>query len=71
MWCERYLASVKDRIPFVFQQAENERMDTMMAGLIKQNPPPDKATDNLAWAAHMNALRHSAEETILAELIFE
>ena len=43
----------------------------MMAGLIKQNPPPDKATDNLAWAAHMNALHHSAEETILAELIYE
>ena len=52
-------------------QAANERIDTMMAGLIKQNPPPDKATDNLAWAAHMNALHHSAEETILAELIYE
>ena len=53
------------------QQAANERMETMMAGLIKQNPPPDKATDNLAWAAHMNALHHSAKETILAELIYE
>jgi len=46
-------------------------MDTMMVGLIKQNPPPDKANDSLAWVAHMNALRHSAEETILAELIYE
>ena len=53
------------------QQAAYERMNTMMTGLIEQNPPPDKATDNLAWAAHMNALRHSAEETVLVELIYE
>ena len=53
------------------QQAVNERMDTMMAGFTKQNPPPDKATDNLAWAAHMNVLHHLAEEYILAELIYE
>ena len=53
------------------QQAANERMDTLMAQLTKRDPPPDKATNNLAWAAHMNALKHSAEEIILGELIYE
>ena len=53
------------------QQAANERMDTLMTQLVKRNPPPDKATDNLAWAAHMNALKYSAEEVILNELIYE
>ena len=53
------------------QQAAYERMDTLMTQLVKRDPPPDKATDNLAWAAHMNALKHSAEEVILNELIYE
>jgi len=53
------------------QQAANERVNTLMAQLIKLDPPPDKATDNLAWAAHMNALKHSAEEIVLNELIYE
>jgi hypothetical protein len=53
------------------QRSANERLEIMMAQLIKRDPPPDKATDGLAWAAHMNALRHSAEESILAELIYE
>ena len=53
------------------QQAANERMDRLMKQLAKCDPPPDKAKDNLAWAAHMNALKHSAEETIFNELIHE
>ena len=53
------------------QQTANERMELLMAQLVKRNPHPDKATDNLAWAAHMNVLKHSAEESILNELIYE
>ena len=53
------------------QQAAKERVDTLMAQLVKHDLPPDKATDNLAWATHMNALKHSAEENVLTELIFE
>jgi len=53
------------------QQTANERMELLMAQLVKRNPPPDKAMDNLAWTAHMNALKHSAEESILNELIYE
>ena len=53
------------------QQAANERMDTLIAQLVKRDPPPDKAADSLAWAAHMNMLRHSAEEIVLHEIIYE
>ena len=53
------------------QRVANERIDTLMAQLTKRDPPPDKATDNLAWAAHMNALKHSAEEIVLNELIYD
>ena len=53
------------------QQAANERIDTLMTQFVKRDPPPNRASDNLAWAAHMNALKHSAEEIVLAELIYE
>ena len=54
----------------VQRDAEN-RLEVIMAQLIKQNPPPDKALDNLAWAAHMNMLKQIAEENILSEIIYE
>jgi hypothetical protein len=38
--------------------------------MLQINPPPDKATDQMAWVGHMNNLRHSAEETVLEELIY-
>ena len=53
------------------QQVANDRMEIMMVQLIEHNPPPDKATDGLAWAAHMSMLHHTAEETVVNELIFE
>jgi len=54
----------------VQRQAEN-RLKFMMEQMVKSNPPPDKGTDPLGWAAHMNMLKHSVEEVIFAELIYE
>jgi hypothetical protein len=53
------------------QQSADERLAALMGQLVKRNPPPEKALDPIAWAAHMNALEHSANETILTELIYE
>jgi len=39
------------------QRMAEDRFDTLMAQLVKRNPPPDKASDGLAWAAHMNMLK--------------
>ncbi|MDR0841848.1 MAG: TnpV protein [Acidobacteriota bacterium] len=46
------------------------RMERMMEEFVRRDPPPDKATDQMGWVAHMNSLRHQAEEIILAELIY-
>ena len=53
------------------QRISDNRLEFMMKQMIERNPPPDKATDGLAWAAHMNMLKHSVEEIILHELIYE
>ena len=48
----------------------NERLSLMMAELQAQNPPPDKTTDPMGWAAHMSSLQSQAEAAILNEIIY-
>jgi hypothetical protein len=50
-------------------RAASGRVEMLMIELINRDPPPDKETDGLAWATHMNSLRHSAEEYV-RELIY-
>jgi len=50
--------------------AENWLTD-MMGQLVQRDPPPDKAADGLAWAAHMNTLHNIVEETILSKLVHD
>ena len=45
-------------------------MDLLMKELLAKNPAPDKATQQLAWVAHMNSLKAQAEELVVAELIY-
>ena len=52
------------------QRIAAERVESLMEQLAERNPPPDKAADNIAWAAHMNMLKHTAEEMALGELIY-
>ena len=52
------------------QQTCEKRMDLLMAELLAKNPAPDKATQQLAWVAHMNSLKAQAEELVIAELIY-
>ncbi len=53
------------------QQTCENRMELLMAELLLSNPAPDKATQQLAWVAHMNSLKAQAEEIILQELVYE
>ena len=48
----------------------NEWLETLIAQLVARNPPPDKAPDGLAWAAHMAEIKRIAEETVSADLIY-
>ena len=52
------------------QRAAQERFDTLMAQLLQRDPPPDKASDQMGWVAHMNSLHRTAEEIIFAELVY-
>ena len=47
-----------------------KRLELLMADLLAKNPAPDKATQQLAWVAHMNSLKAQAEEIILRELVY-
>ena len=46
------------------------RMEQLEADLLKANPAPDKATQQMAWVQHMNMLRAQAEEIVMKELIY-
>lgn len=53
------------------QQTCEKRMESLMEELLAKNPAPDKATQQLAWVAHMNSLKAQAEESVLRELVYE
>lgn len=46
------------------------RMEQLEVDLLKANPAPDKATQQMAWVQHMNMLRAQAEEIVVNELIY-
>lgn len=46
------------------------RMEQLEADLLKANPAPDKATQQMAWVQHMNILRAQADEIVMNELIY-
>jgi hypothetical protein len=52
------------------QQAARERLDSIMSDILVFNPPPDKAADGLAWAAHMEAVHRTAEKMMLDEVVY-
>ena len=52
------------------EETANERLELIMTQLQAKNPPPDKASDPMGWAAYMNSLKAQAEETIYDELIY-
>ena len=53
------------------QQTYEKRMELLMEELLAKNSAPDKATQQLAWVAHMNILKAQAEEIVLRELVYE
>ena len=51
----------------------HERLDTMIPRMVQAEGITEalKAADPMAWVARMNSIDHCAEESILAELIFD
>ena len=52
------------------EQTAESRVQQTMEQLLKQNPAPDKAQNQMAWVQHMNSLKAQAEELVLTELIY-
>ena len=52
------------------EQTAESRMRQTMAQLLKQDPAPDKAQNQLMWVQHMNSLKAQAEELVMTELIY-
>ncbi len=67
-----YLAWTGQLFPHLREvdEAAKRRMETIMSELLKANPAPDKATNQLGWVQHMNSLQAQAEEVVLAELVY-
>ena len=51
-------------------ETAHRRVEQLMAELLEKNPAPDKMTQQMAWVAHMNALKAQAEELVLTELVY-
>lgn len=52
------------------QEIAEKRVEVIMDGLLEKNPGPDKETDAMAWAGHMNLLKAMAEGVVVRELIY-
>ncbi len=52
------------------EQTAQSRMQQLINSLLKQNPAPDKESQQMGWVQHMNSLKAQVEEMILTELIY-
>ena len=52
------------------EETANRQLEAIMVDIMVFQPPPDKAANNLAWAAHMTEIRRIAEGMMLGEVIY-
>ena len=55
---------------YEIDETAHRRLEQLMAELLRVNPAPDKAVQQMAWVQHMNMLKAQAEEIVLIELIY-
>ncbi len=48
----------------------HRRLEQMMQELLDRNPAPNKMTNQMGWVRHMNSMKATAEEIVLAELVY-
>ena len=61
--------TLKQHLKDVNEEADKQ-MELLINDLLKVNPAPDKAANQLGWIQHMNMLTLQAEEIVLRELIY-
>ena len=52
------------------EETAKARVELLMNQYLKNNPAPEKETDQRGWARHMSSLKAQAEEIVLEELIY-
>ncbi|WP_343222837.1 TnpV protein [Paenibacillus agaridevorans] len=52
------------------EQTLRQQLEIVMTQLLLIQPAPDKASEPMAWTAHMNSLKQQAEELLLPDLIY-
>ena len=52
------------------QEIAEKRVEVIIEGLLEKSPAPDKETDAMAWAGHMNLLKAMAEEVVVRKLLY-
>ena len=65
----RLEGTLKQHLMDVNEQAK-QQIGQQIERMLKTDPAPDKATQQLAWIQHMNSLKAQAEEIVRSELIF-
>jgi len=60
--------TLKQHLMDVNEEAHRQ-IEALIEDLLKANPAPDKAKNQLGWIQHMNMLKMQAEEITLRELI--
>lgn len=61
--------TLKQHLMNVNEQA-HQQIEALIDDLLKVNPAPDKAANQMGWIQHMNMLKMQAEEIIFQELIY-
>ena len=61
--------TLKQHLMDVNEEA-HQQIAELINDLLKVNPAPDKAANQLGWIQHMNMLKLQAEEIVLRELIY-
>ena len=51
------------------EETAKARVKLLMNQYLKNNPAPDKETQQMAWVQHMESLKAQAEEVVMTELI--
>jgi len=52
------------------ERMAQEQLDRFMSDILVFQPPPDKATDGLAWAEHMETVKRIAENMIFENVVY-
>ena len=66
------LVLTEELFPHLYEVDElaHQRLERIETQLLKRDPGPAKAADQMAWVRHRNMIRAQAEEFVLAEVVY-